>query len=318
MHESESNDKTSHRDEIDIRKLIIVLSEGKWLISSMTVIVSIIAVIYSLSLPNIYQSQALLAPVSHSDINSSSMGGLGGLAGLAGINLPKSSENNASKAIKKINSLSFFKDNILPNISLADLMAIKAWDSKTNEVIIDEEIYNKNTNTWVQNSPSGQSKPSVQQSFQVFQKHFLISEDKKTGFISLSIKNQSPFLAKEWADLLIEQINFFYREKDKLQAERAVNYLNQQISKTQLTEIKQAIAALLQQETQKLTLIEARKSYVYEYIDPPAVMEKKVMPRRSLICILGFLIGGILGILMVLVKHYGFKNEEYAITTERY
>ena len=43
---------------------------------------------------------------------------------------------------------------------------------------------------------------------------------------------------------------------------------------TTLAEIKQVLAQLLQEETKKLTLIEANESYVFEYIDPPAVMNK--------------------------------------------
>lgn len=309
MKNSESmNNKDQYSNEIDIYKLVLILYKGKWVISFITAIVSILAVIYSLSLPNIYQSQALLAPVSHSDNSTPSVRGLDGLASLAGVNMPNSVENNAAKAIKKIGSLSFFQDNIMPNISLAELMALESWDSKTNEVIFDDKTYNETTNSWIQHSTSASSKPSAQQSFEVFQKNLMINEDKKTGFVSISIKNQSPYLAKKWIELLIEEINNFYREKDRLQAEKSVNYLNQQISKTPLTEIKQVVAALLQQEIKKLTLIEARESYVYEYIDPPAVMEKKVMPRRSLICILGFLIGSMLGAIIVLIRHYVFNK----------
>ena len=36
---------------------------------------------------------------------------------------------------------------------------------------------------------------------------------------------------------------------------------------TDLSEIKQVIAELLKQETQKLTLIEAKQFYVYDFID---------------------------------------------------
>ena len=64
-----------------------------------------------------------------------------------------------------------------------------------------------------------------------------------------------------------------------------------QIAKTNLAEVKQVLASLLQQEIQKLTLIQASEFYVYEYIDPPVVMEYKSEPKRALICILGLLLG---------------------------
>ena len=77
-----------------------------------------------------------------------------------------------------------------------------------------------------------------------------------------------------------------------------------QIAQTSFTEIKQVIAELLQQKTQQLTLIEASDFYVFEYIDPPAVMERKSEPRRAIICVLGALIGVIISIIVILIRHY--------------
>ncbi len=60
MQEAHSNKHPNDfDDEIDLRELFYVLLEGKWIIVSLTAFVSIIGVIYSLSLPNIYQSNRL-------------------------------------------------------------------------------------------------------------------------------------------------------------------------------------------------------------------------------------------------------------------
>ncbi|MDA9322357.1 chain length determinant protein, partial [Gammaproteobacteria bacterium] len=87
------------------------------------------------------------------------------------------------------------------------------------------------------------------------------------------------------------------------------SYLNDQIVMTSLSEIKQVIAELLQQETQKLTLIEGNQFYVFEYIDPPVVMEKKSEPKRAQICILGAILGGMFSILLVFLMH--FRKKKY-------
>ena len=76
---------------------------------------------------------------------------------------------------------------------------------------------------------------------------------------------------------------------------------------TGLSEIKQVIAKLLQEETKKLTLIELI-AYVFDYIDPPVVMEKKSEPNRAFICILSALIGGIFSFLIVFLGIIGFKK----------
>ena len=72
--------------------------------------------------------------------------------------------------------------------------------------------------------------------------------------------------------------------------------------KTSFSEIKEVIASLLQQETQKLTLIEANEFYVFEYIDPPAIMEERFQPNRTLIAFIGTLIGLMLGIFLSITR----------------
>jgi hypothetical protein len=311
MKEIYTNKNTNDSDdEISLRELFYVLLEGKWIIVSVTTVVSIIGVIYSLLLPNIYQSNALLVPVNSSNSISGALGGYSGLAGLAGISLPSGDDKgNSVKAIQKISSLSFFENNILTNIHLPDLMAVKSWNSKTNTLTFDDSIYDTNSNTWIRDfSYPGQQIPSAQESFKVFKSKLSLNLDKNTGFVVLSIKHQSPFIAKQWAELVINQVNAFYRQKDKLESEKAVSYLNEQISITGLSEIKQSIAQLLQEETKKLTLIEANQYYVFDYIDPPAVMERKSEPNRSLICILSALLGWMLSIVLVLIRHYVIKQ----------
>ena len=299
-------------DEIDLQEIFNVLLDGKWIIVSLTTFISIIGVVYSLSLPNIYKSKAMLVPANSSNGSSGALGSYSGLAGLAGISLSSGDgEGNSAKAIQKITTLSFFENNILTNIHLPDLMAFKSWNSETNTVAYDESIFNTRSNTWIRNfSYPKQQIPSAQESFRVFNtQHLSLSEDKKSGFIIIEIKHQSPFIAKQWTELIVNEVNAFYRQKDKTDSEKAVSYLNQQITMTSLSEIKQAIALLLQEETKKLTLIEANKYYVFDYIDPPAVMEQKSDPKRSTICILFALLGGILSILLVLVRHYAFREK---------
>ena len=110
MQESQNKKKLNEFEEkIDLRELIYVLWQGKWIIFSITTIVSILAVFYSLSLPNIYKTNALLVPAGSYSTPNNNMGGVASLAGLAGISLPTiGGENNSKQAISKISSLSFF------------------------------------------------------------------------------------------------------------------------------------------------------------------------------------------------------------------
>lgn len=303
-----NNDSKTLDGEINILELLNILFNEKRIIISITTFVSTIGVVYSLFLPNIYESKAILTPTDSSGSISRSLQSYAGLVGLAGINLPSGNdESNSAQAMQKINSLSFFENNIMPNIFLPDLMALKSWDHIKNNQNYDENIYDITSNTWVRDYSYPQRQvPSAQESFDEFiNENFSSSEDAKTGFVFISIKHQSPFIAKKWTDLIINEVNAFYRQKDKLESEKAVSYLNQQMVMTSLSEVKEVISELLQEETQKLALIEANEYYVFDYIDPPAVMEEKSEPQRALISILSALIGALLSIFFVLGRHYG-------------
>lgn len=307
MQETYNNKQFNNsNDDLNFQEIFNALFQDKWIIFSITALISIIGIIYSLLLPNIYESKAILAPVDSSRNISGTLQSYSGLASLAGINLPSGANGgNSEKAMQKINSLSFFENNILTNIYLPDLIAVKSWDHKTNSLIYDENIYDTNTNTWIRDySYPMQQIPSAQESFNVFVSDHLKLTKDKTNFYTLTIKHMSPFVAKQWAELVIDEVNNYYRKKDKLASEKAVSYLNQQISTTSLSEIKQVLAQILEEEIKKLTLIEANQSYVFEYIDNPAVMEKTIEPNRVLICILSILLGSILSIFIVLIKYY--------------
>ena len=298
-------------DQIDFKELFYVLYHGKWIFLSVVSFFSLAAIIYSLQLPNIYQSSALLSPVEAQNGMNQSMRNYGGLANIAGINLQsQAGDSNTVKAEYKLRTLSFFEDNILPNIFLPDLLAVESWDMTSNIISYKNDIYDDEKQAWVRDFSYPQTQiPSAQEAFVSFMENLKISTDLETGFVTLSIKHQSPFIAKSWTELVVKEINEYFRIKDKAEAQAAVKYLNVQIAQTSFAEIKQVIAELLQQKTQQLTLIEASNFYVFDYIDPPAVMERKSEPKRSIICILGALLGGILGAVVVLIRHYAFKTE---------
>jgi uncharacterized protein involved in exopolysaccharide biosynthesis len=188
-------------------------------------------------------------------------------------------------------------------------MAVDYWDATSNTLIYNDNIFNNKAQKWVREFEYPYTQiPSKQESFNIFKNHLSISEDKDTNFINISVKHQSPYIAQEWTEMIVREINKFFRVKDKIEAQASMDFLNMQMSKTTFSEIKQVIAQLLQQKTQKLTLIEVNDFYVFEYIDPPVVMEKKIGPKRSIICIFGALLGVILGTLMVLIRHFVREN----------
>ena len=301
------NHNFSNDNDINLREILFALWHKKLFIFLVTSFASLASITYSINLPNIYKSNSVISPIDPSNKISANYSGL---AAIAGINIPAQPESNYVKAIEKIQSLSFFELHILPNIFLPDLMAVDYWDSDNKLLVYDDKVYNKNKNIWIRPFSSPQKLvPSAQESFEKFKNdHLLVNENKQKGFVTISIRHQSPYVAEYWSSLIVDQINTFYKLKDKKEAEKSVDYLNNRIAITEFSEIKKAIAELLKQETQKLALIEANEYYVFDYIDPPVIMEKKSEPDRVLIVILGTFLGLILGIIFVFIKFVLYKN----------
>ena len=221
-------------DEIDLKEIFKYLLKGKYSIFLITVILSISAVLYSLSLPNIYTSQAILVPVSQDNGVSSSMQNMSGLARMAGININTSSSlNKSDEAIKKMTSLSFFSESIINNIFLPDLVAVKSWNPKNNTIIYDEKIYDASQKTWTKNDDKKNfsMEPTIQQAYKKFTKLMSVSKDKDTGFIYLSIEHKSPLIAQSWNKIIIDKINMKYRNDTKISSSLSLEYLNDLISK---------------------------------------------------------------------------------------
>ena len=62
-------------------------------------------------------------------------------------------------------------------------------------------------------------------------------------------------------------------------------------------------------------LAKVSEQYALTVIDPPLIPEKKSKPNRALICILGTLLGGMLSVLIILVRklifnRYNLFNQE--------
>ena len=288
--------KLFENDEINLYELFKTFWDSKWLISSITIASCIFIVLYSLSIPNIYRSSALVMPAqSQGSSMSGSLSGLGGLASMAGISIPSGNSNNKEEAIAVLTSHQFLEDFIINNNILLPLMASKGWDPKKNELILNPKIYDIKNKKWAgkTNTP-----PSIQEAVRSFRQIYIVSENKKNGFVTISIDFYSPYVSKEWIDLIIENINETMRVQAVSMATSSLNYLNEQISKTNISEIKIVLSELAKSETQKIMLSKSSPEYVFKTIDKAFAPEIKISPRRSVICIIGALVGFSLSLLI--------------------
>ena len=299
-------------DEIDLRELFNALWTAKKLIIQITAIFAIGSIAYSLSLTNYYKSESLLIARTASETQGLSQ--FSGLAAIAGVNLPSSGVDKATQTIELIKSRKFVKhlmtfDDILPSI-----MAAKTYNSASQELLFDQKLYDSETKTWKKKPKNGPIIPSYLEAYEVYIGNMLsISQDKITGFISINIEHISTLFAKELLELIIRESNELLRKKDMEESKQGLEYLTSELSKTPFVEIKESINALIEVQLETQMLAQINQDYILIEIEPPFVPEEKSKPSRSLICVLGTMLGGMLSVFIVLIRHYSFVEEDQAV-----
>lgn len=305
-----SNQEPSHQnyagdDEIDLRELFRVIWQGKWIIIAITFVFSVGSVFYALSLPNIYKSEVTLAPAEDDAGNMQMSGQLGGFASLAGINLGGSGVNKTQLALAVLKSKQFRMDFIERRKILPELMAAEDWNLSTNEIIYDDEIYDPQTEHWVRKVDAPKKpKPSLQEAVKEFNEIITSSEDAENGLVTIEIEHVSPYIAQQWIEWITHDLNENMRAREKEESAKSIAYLEEQIQKTNLADIKEVLFELIEEQTKTYMFTEVRDEYVFKTIDPAIVHEEKAKPSRALIAILGFVLGGFLGILIALSRYF--------------
>ena len=310
-HDSLEKTPEGYDDEIDLRELFSVLWQGKISIVIGVLLGAVLSVGYALSLPNIYTAEALMAPKAEGSGLSGLAGQFGGLAGLAGIDIGGGETSKTQIALETLKSRSFFAEYMYED-SLVALMATEGWDGESGELIILDDIYDPSSQKWIRDVQAPFKKqPSVQEAYEVFiSGHLLVTEDKKTGFVGLAVKHYSPNVARDWVLAVLRGIETSIREKEVREAERSIAFLKAESAENSLISLNEVFASLIEEQTKKIVLANASEEYVFEVIEPPVAAELKSEPKRSIICILGTLLFGMLSVLYVLIKHYAFKKIE--------
>ncbi|MBS9854726.1 MULTISPECIES: Wzz/FepE/Etk N-terminal domain-containing protein [Vibrio harveyi group] len=300
-----TNEVYRPEDEIGLTDLFMALWKGKWIIIITTVIFAVGSVIYALNQPNIYKAYALLAPTERSDSGGLEKiaGQFGGIAALTGVSLGSGDTSKTDLAVQVMSSRKFISSFIGSHDLLVPLMATKGWVLEDNTLVIDDDIYSESNNKWLR-TPDGLrgEAPTEQEAYELFIKDiFSIKQDKSSGLYIVSMTYYSPYIAKQWVDWIVNEINRVMRERTISEVSNNLVYLKQQLNKTSVAEMQSTFYKLIEEQTKKLMLAEAQEEFIFKVVDPAVVPEVKVKPSRALICIVGTLLGFILGAMVSIV-----------------
>ncbi len=293
-------------DEIDLREWFTALWKGKLWLFLTTLLGAVISIVIAISLPNVYRAEALLAPSSEQQ-----GGGLaamaaqfGGLANLAGINLKSDKADKTAITVEIGKSRQFLSHFIRDHQLEVPLIAASRADKVTGELIIDEDIYDLTRKKWVREVPNGKSvEPTDWELVEAFRKLASVSQDNKSGLVTVAVDFYSPQLAKQWVDWLVSDLNSTMKTRDQNDAIRNITYLKSQLEKTSVADMQKVFYQLIEDQTKTLMLAEVNQEYVFKTLDPAVVAEEKLKPKRALIVVLGTLLGSLFGVGLLLGRH---------------
>jgi uncharacterized protein involved in exopolysaccharide biosynthesis len=269
---------------IDWEKYWRILVQDKkvvaWIVGASTLIATALAFLIT----PIYRAEALLAPVMHE--KGEGLGALTGqfseLAMIAGINVgpgkDKTAEYVATLRSRSLSSL-FIREQNLMSVLFAN-----KWDAENKQ--------------WKDVS----NVPTEWQAFELWDKGIRrVTQDKRTGLVTLTVDWKDPVLAAQWANELVRHVNTRLRAEAVEDAEKSIAYLEKQLPQTTSVEVQQAIYRLIEAQTKKRMVANTRAEYAFDAIDPAVPPERRYSPRRSLI-ILGGLVLGVIAALVVAVR----------------
>ena len=225
----------------------------------------------------IYRAETVVAQVDRN--RSDSGGGLlsqfGGLAGLAGINLSGlSGASNKGRVMIQSRTLmeEFLSVDLIRLLSEAPLQAV---------------------------SPG--NPPTLWKAVQAFKEVYNVDEDDQSGLMTVSVEWTDPETAAKWANE-IKLANELLRQQDLADSQRNIKYLDNQLSHTNVVGLQEAIYNLIEVEMRTLMLANAREEYALSVVDKAVVPELRDRPKRKQLVVLGFVLGGIIGVFVVAVR----------------
>jgi uncharacterized protein involved in exopolysaccharide biosynthesis len=251
-------------------------------------LITVLAAIAAFTMTPIYRAQAILAPVETEQSNSGMLGALGALGSLtSAIGLGgEQPVTNKDEAITIMRSRAFTEKFVHDN----DLLPI-----------LFEEDWNAATESWRITEPD--EVPTLYWAFKLFDEELrTISIDSSTGLVTLAIEWKDPDLAAQWVDEHIKRVNDITRSRVVTDATKRLAFLNEEVAKTNLVGVRQAIFSIIEGQYNSIALATTQEEYVFRIVDPALPPVEPARPNKLLMIAGGIVAGGLLAIALALFR----------------
>jgi len=272
MNDAPNSLPQAYDDEIDLWELWDTVWSGRWLIIAITSLFAVGGVTYALMAQEWWRAEVVLAPADKKALPGA-LSQLGGLASLAGVNIGAGGDQEPLAVLRsKGFSREFITEQNLMPVLLKD---VKSSDGKPLD---------------------------IRDALREFEKVRSVSDDKKTGLVTLGIRWKDPETAATWANLMVQRLNSRLRAQALAESQRNVDFLQKEMAATSVVSLQQSMGRVLEGEMQKLMLARGNEQFAFKVIDPATPPKQRDAPKRALIAIVATLAGGFLGLLAVFLR----------------
>jgi len=300
-----NNPQINNDDEIDLKELFFNIWHGKIFILFFSVLSIFFASMYLQDAQRKYLVEYKLKPVGDTQ-QKSSFSGLGSFASLAGIQLPSNSTTDFIIFKELISSVEVSK-LIFENKALIQEIYAGEWNSSLNS--FSEPLKSKTTTRisdlkkmLTGNNKVNYNPPNAKRLSDYISQNIKISENKKTGFLTITAKSPKP-------DMLLSLIIAISEASDKIMRQRYINFSKEPLSfyKEKLRtarsqEHREALAELISKEEQKLMLASVGKYFTAEPYIEPTISSHPITPNAKQILLLSLVFGAFTGCGLVLIR----------------
>ena len=275
------NSDNKDNDVFDLRSVVDAVRRDRVLFFSVLLTSIAIGFGYAFLSKQWFRAEVIMVQVDSKSLPGG-LSQLSGLASIAGVNLSRG-DNQQPLAVLKSKSLvaSYIDSNNLVPIIFAE-----NWDAKTGSWLVDEEKV-----------------PDILDAVSRFDEDVRqISDDKKTGSITLRVVWHDPETAARWANELVQAANARLRAQALADAERNVSYLQREIASTGVVTLQESLGKVLESEMQKLLLARGNEEFAFKIIDKATPPKKRYRPYRALVLLFSTFVGLLFASLAVYVK----------------
>lgn len=306
------NEKLMHEDEIDLRELAKTVGKHKGKLTIFVTCAAVLSVLWGLSKPNIYRSQAVMIPQEQS--KSASLGGLGALAGMAGVDLG-GGEMSADQAYQLYADDYQWMREFLLSSGLFERLISPDADKQYRFALGYEGIYRlfkgSNEEDFKTLSKAEQEK-ILFETYLAFKGKLSVSSDKKTSAITVSFSDSDPVLARDAVRLFLQYASESLRKNELSDIDKKIRYYEEELQKNSDLALKTQLSQLMSGLIQKKVLAHASELYNVKVITAPSVAYErdKEGPKRGLIVVVSVVSAFIVGIFGIFILEFIRKQDD--------